>query len=178
MPWLHLLHHGYRCSRNMLAPLPVEERDGNMPRERRTPPARKGPSASLGSRSKPASFHSGGLSLYSLTFSLKIGAAPAFSHPVGASLGLNSLRSLCSHIFCRAKIFDGKAFPGREKVLLRHAHASHNARAGSADNLPRRAPLHSALHREHAGYHGRLRRASAKHTCAQRDRYPAAARSG
>ena len=62
--------------------------------------------------------------------------------------------------------------------MLRRRRARHNARAGSADSRPRRAPPHSAMRQEHAGCHGQSRRACARHTCAPQDRCPAAARSG
>jgi hypothetical protein len=63
----------------------VGERDGNMPRRHAPkPPHRARPERAvspLGSQSKPTSFQPGGLSRLSLTFSLKIRAAPLFTLP-------------------------------------------------------------------------------------------------
>ena len=85
-----------RHSRKTLEPLTIGERDGNMPQDRLTPPARRGPSApSACNRSRQVS-HPGAYRSYGAFGSLKIGAAPAVHHPVGLAPGLSSLCSLCS----------------------------------------------------------------------------------
>jgi len=69
----------------------IGERDGDMPQARRTAPGHRWPSAlSARNRSQQAS-NPGGLSRLSLTFSLKIAAAPALYHPVGLATGLSLL---------------------------------------------------------------------------------------
>jgi hypothetical protein len=84
----------------------IGERDGNMPQKRPAAPAHrepalslsKGPSATSDPNRSPTSFESGGLSLFSLTVSIKIGTAPAVYRSVGLAPGLGQLIPLPSHI--------------------------------------------------------------------------------
>jgi hypothetical protein len=101
------LHHGDRYARKTLEPLTIGERDGNMPQDRLTPPARRGPSApSACNRSRQVS-HPGAYRSYRAFGSFKIGAAPAVYHSAGLAPGLSSLSSLCSHISANAARSEG-----------------------------------------------------------------------
>jgi hypothetical protein len=101
------LNHGDRHARKTLEPLTIGERDGNMPQDRLTPAARRGPSApSARNRSRPVS-HTGAYRSYRSYRSFKIGAAPAVYHPAGLAPGLSSLSSLSSHISAGAAGSEG-----------------------------------------------------------------------
>jgi hypothetical protein len=79
-------------------PLNNSERDGYMPQDRLTPPARRVPSApSARNRSQQAS-NPGAYGAYGALGAFKIGAAPAVYYPVGLAPGVSSLSSLSSHI--------------------------------------------------------------------------------
>ena len=63
-------------------------------------------------------------------------------------------------------------------LLARIQRADHGARACSAENRSRPAPLRSVRCWEHVAHHRQLRRVSAKHICAQPDQSPAVVRNG
>ena len=76
------LHHGDRHSRKPLEPLTIGERDGNMPQDRLTPPARRGPSApSARNRSQQVSHPGGGIALMALLAHLKLALLRLFTIP-------------------------------------------------------------------------------------------------
>jgi hypothetical protein len=75
------LNHGDRHARKTLEPLTIGERDGNMPQDRLTPAARRGPSApSARNRSRPVS-HTGLIALIALIAHLKLALLRLFTIP-------------------------------------------------------------------------------------------------
>jgi hypothetical protein len=75
------LHHGDRYARKTLEPLTIGERDGNMPQDRLTPPARRGPSApSARNRSRQVPIR-GFIALMALLAHLKLALLRLFTIP-------------------------------------------------------------------------------------------------